>query len=159
MAKKKKNIFAQIVANYVICDLDGTLSDDSHRREYARRGEWDEYHKRLGGDIVTMPVLRLLMAMKASGFRTIILTGRPERYRVATMEWMERELVAAVIDGLLMRSDDDYSPAHELKPKMLTEMLGDKSNQRVLFILEDTEKVVRAWRLLGYKVFQVGDGA
>jgi len=154
----KKNLFAEVRATYVICDLDGTLSDDSHRKEYARRGEWDEYHKHLSEDIVILPVWRLLLAMKQADFRIIILTARPERYRVATMAWMMREQVAPAIDGLLMRMDDDYSPAHELKPKMLTEMLGDKANQRVLFILEDTERVVRAWRLLGYKVFQVGDG-
>ena len=64
-------------------------------------------------------------------------------------------------DSLIMRPDVNFESDHELKPAMLAAALGgmDEALRRVAFALEDRDKVVAAWRKLGFNCMQVRAGA
>lgn len=144
--------------NIVIVDLDGTLCNSAHREHHAVAKEWELFHSKLKEDKPHEDVATLIKAMSRLGYRCYGLTGRNEQHRSATINWLADNWVQ--LDVLLMRPDNDWRPDHELKPAMLQEAFGglDLARERVLMILEDRDKVVEAWRNLGFRCWQVQPG-
>lgn len=174
---------------YVIVDLDGTLSNSAHRDHLAVAKEWDEFHSLLGEDEPHKDVLQLVNALNLGlwphmDLEVVALTGRNEKYRKATEQWLLKHNVA--VDHLLMRPDYDWRSDHDLKPQLLVDFIngpdgpvwsGDapndkgveqfgeaidralqKARSQVWFILEDRDKVVEAWRNLGFRCWQTQPG-
>jgi phosphoglycolate phosphatase-like HAD superfamily hydrolase len=145
----------------VVVDLDGTLCDSSHRDHYARNKQWDEFHAALGEDKLWPDVAAVLRALCLDGVRIVALSGRNERYRGPTIDWLLRHNLFE-ISQVILRPNNDYTPDHILKPEMLRDELfeGDLETAKkdVMFILEDREKVVQAWRDLGFRCWQVQPG-
>lgn len=143
----------------VVLDLDGTLCDIRHREQFAQTKQWDEFHKRCEADLPYPDVAGLLRLLSLSGTRTIGLTGRNEAHRPRTLEWLATNRLE--LDELVMRPDGDWRPDHDLKPQLLIDLFSGKVEnalQEVSFILEDRDKVVEAWRNLGFRCWQVQPG-
>lgn len=153
---------------FVVVDLDGTLCDSAHREHLAIAKQWDEFHSLLGEDRPHADVADLLEVLNSGILTTdlevILLTGRNERYRGQTEAWLLKHRIKN--DHLLMRPDYDPRPDHDLKPQMLFEFVGgeggvsafERTLQQVWFILEDRDKVVEAWRNLGFRCWQTQPG-
>jgi FMN phosphatase YigB (HAD superfamily) len=136
----------------VVVDLDGTLCNSGHRDHLAQAREYDAFNARLVDDLPHDDVkwlLDVISRLPAEEVQIIALTGRSEKFRKLTLEWFMKHGIA--IDDLIMRPEHDYTSDHELKPRMLEEHVARKD---VLFILEDRERVVEAWRNLGYNCWQ-----
>jgi len=147
----------------IVVDLDGTLCDSSHRDHFAQAKEWDQFHQAAKDDRPRSDVAFFLSVLcwwsVLDKILLVACTGRNERYRQTTLEWLIKHDLA-VFDTILMRSDGDWRPDVEVKPAMLDKFLEDKSlfydgRPDVAFILEDRDKVVEAWRNLGYCCWQV----
>lgn len=144
----------------VIVDLDGTLCDDEHRKPLARAKDWDAYHAALHDDAICEPVASLLYAMKQTGHHVLAVTGRPERYRAATIKHLVDNGVAKLVDEILMRPDEDRRATAITKMSLIAKW-GTRPNEafeRHQFVLDDNESVVVALRQAGFTVFQVSDG-
>lgn len=139
----------------VVVDLDGTLCNSGHREHLARAKQWDAFHSQLMNDDPWPDVQRMIKLMDDAGYTVIGLTGRNERYRIATMHWLGMHNIS--LDDILMRPNDDYTSDHELKPSMLDEWLEAKgmTHADVWVILEDRDRVTEAFRNLGHNVWQV----
>ncbi len=144
--------------NAIVVDLDGTLFNHNHRIDWAKSGEWDEYHSRIPLDDVHADVDWFLQLLPSS-VQVIFCTGRNERWRSATIQSMKKTNVI-LPDAMLMRPDNDFTPDHELKPKLLEDHFGSKETvlQSVKFVLDDRDKVVEAWRNYGLPCWQVRPG-
>lgn len=151
----------------IVVDLDGTLCDSAHRDHLAQAKQWSEFHEAAKDDAPRADVAFLLSVLARRSILDEILlvacTGRNERYRQATLEWLIRHDLA-VFDTILMRPDGDFRPDVEMKPALLHAFMSslDVSKgvfPKVAFILEDRDKVVEAWRNLGYKCWQVNNGS
>lgn len=142
---------------WVVIDLDGTLCDDRHREHLTKAGRWDDFHARCVEDQAWPDVKAVINAVNET-INTVAITGRNERYRKVTMDWLLAQGVS--IDTLHMRPDDDYRPSVELKTDLLLDHFGtiEKARESILFILEDRNDVVEAWRNLGFRVWQVSAG-
>jgi len=153
----------------VVVDLDGTLCDSSHRDQYAQNGEWDEYHSRCHldephGDVLLL--LRTLVDAHNGGgepFTVVGCTGRNERWRHATEQWLVLHDVP--VDFVLMRPDFDYRSDADVKLELLREWYSSTEgaaemplHERVAFVLEDRDKMVEAWRGAGFNCWQVRQG-
>lgn len=143
----------------VIIDMDGTLCDCSHRVHLAAAGQWDEFHSLLGDDPV-MPDVKALLEMVPTWSEVIICTGRNEAFRAETLKWLEKHLLSGYIDNLIMRPDGDFRPDHELKPALIEEHFGSKEIvlENILFVIDDRDKVVEAWRNYGLPCWQCRNG-
>ena len=150
----------------IVVDLDGTLCDSAHRDHFAKAKQWEEFHQAAKDDRPREDVAFFLRILARRSILDEILlvacTGRNEKYRQPTLEWLIKHDLA-VFDTLLMRPDGDWRPDVEMKPALLAEFVergaivsGDKAE--VAFILEDRDKVVEAWRNLGYCCWQVQPG-
>lgn len=144
-------------SSWIVIDLDGTLCDNTHRLHVLSRQprNWDLFHSMLDKDSPKPAVACVVRSMRGYGFRAALCTGRPERYRDDTMNWLQRHAVDW--DRLLMRPDGNKESDDIVKPALVAEagiVLGN-----TLFIMEDRDKMVRCWRLLGFTCFQVQEGA
>jgi phosphoglycolate phosphatase-like HAD superfamily hydrolase len=145
----------------IVVDLDGTLCDCAHRIAYAQSQQWDEFHSRLADDQPFLDVVEFIERIDGlCQFELVGLTGRSEKWRNLTNEWLSRHQI--YLDVLLMRPDGNFESDHILKPKMLLEEIfnGDftRMKEGVFLVLEDRDKVVEAWRNLTIPCWQVRNG-
>jgi len=155
----------------IIFDLDGTLADIEHRRHFVRgpadRGirpppghpdnnwkpDWDAFYQACVDDLPNQPVIDMWQTLRSSPRQYIlwILSGRSEVVRPKTEFWLEMHHIAP--HRLLMRPEGDNTPDEQLK-RFWVEGYED----RIKYVFDDRNKVVKMWRSLGITCFQVADG-
>lgn len=140
----------------IIFDLDGTLASDAHRNHHlwpVEKRNWDAYFEACDKDAPRKEIIAIAQAFSVAGHPIHILTGRAESTLDKTVRWLCDHGVP--FDSLRMRPMHDRTDDHILKP-IWGSQLGGPSN--ILFIVEDRQRVVDAWRLLGYTVLQCAKG-
>jgi hypothetical protein len=142
----------------VIVDIDGTLSDCSHRVHLAQAAQWDEFHALAPDDLPKGETVEVVKAMQAQGYVVLGLTGRSDRYAAMTASWMMKHEIP--LDYFFMRPNGNRAKDCDLKPKMLVDIFGNEENvrEKVLVVLEDRDRVVEAFRGMGLKCWQVQAG-
>jgi phosphoserine phosphatase len=145
--------------NWIVVDLDGTLANSSHRDHFAQSGDWDAFHGALGYDTPSPDVASVVNALHEQDYDILIVTGRPETYRRATMDWFAAHHLPVGTD-LLMRPAEDWRSDTEVKVDLLAGFFGglDEAHKNVLTILEDRDKMVERWRSAGFRCWQVQPG-
>jgi predicted kinase len=145
----------------IIVDMDGTLSDCSHRQHYVQNGnrDWDAFYAGCPNDPVNLAVFNLVNYLGFGGnYDVIIVSGRPtDKAGIATEEWLERFEIP--FTHLFMRQRGDSRHDYIVKQEILDSMLKsglDKS--RIAFVLDDRTQVVNMWRQNGLPCFQVAPG-
>lgn len=152
----------------IICDLDGTLADCTHRRHLVEKyhpdgtknkRDFEQFYNLCGEDPVCEVVHTLLHKLLAIGFSVVFVTGRPERTRDKTEQWLWRAGFErghkALYSALYMRPDNDIRADYITKQEILDKHI-DKD--RILFCLDDRQQVVDMWRRNGLGCFQVAKG-
>ncbi len=136
----------------VIVDIDRTLSNCFWRDHLINsEGGWDAYHAVMGEDEPVHDVVALVTAMYSSGYNIVGITARPEKYRKATTEWLDKHKVC--MDELLMRPDGDFRPTTEVKKQLASERFYVPS--AVAFVIDDREDIVTMFRGMGVTALQV----
>src|SRR5258706_5768409 len=138
----------------VLVDMDGTIADASRRvRKYLRgtKKDWPGFFRDMEHD---PPIQSVLDRVKQLALKhdIVILTGRPEKYRPNTEEWLKHNRVKYI--QLLMRPRDDHRPDYESKAALLDEFLA--SGRKVVLALDDRGPVCDAYRERGVHVVLVG---
>jgi predicted kinase len=129
----------------VICDLDGTLALIGDRSPYDRTGACAD-------DTLNGPVAHLVSTEAARGTAIVVMSGREDIVRAATVDWLDRHGVPW--DLLLMRSTDDRRKDSVVKKELFDEHVAGR--YRVLYVVDDRAQVVRMWReTLGLFVLDV----
>lgn len=151
----------------IICDLDGTLANCEHRVHHVqrvdgnglkRKPDWDAFYAGVKDDTVNHPVFTVVYNHLdcRSLHHVIFCSGRPERCRADTVEWLKNEAFFHPHQyTLLMRKDGDFRADYIVKQEILDNHI-DKD--RVLFVLDDRQQVVDMWRRNGLTCFQVAPG-
>jgi hypothetical protein len=138
----------------MICDLDGTLALDEHRAVHLHPEnvrDWDKYYSLCHLDGLNEPVAEILRYFH-SDYTIYILSGRIQRTYVETLSWLQRHEVP--FHYLQLRGDNDRTQDTELKINWARkDFLLTPEN--TLFVLEDRQRVVDAWRANGYTCLQV----
>lgn len=139
----------------VLCDLDGTLADCSHRLHHIQKQpkDWPAFFAACADDAPINSLIGLLAALV--NVEIWIVSGRSDEVSSPTEEWLRRHNVCC--DRLIMRRQGDHTDDAELKIRWLTD--GTIPRERVLLALEDRDRVVKAWRAAGITCLQVAEGA
>lgn len=136
-----------------IFDLDGTLCDIGHRLHFVLDGarDWDGFFAGIPDDGLNSPVRDVLVALHERGEDIVLCSGRPERCRTATLEWLARFNVPFA--RLYMRPDNDTRPDHIIKAQILAGMRDD--GYEPFIVIDDRQSVVDMWRAHGLTCLQV----
>ncbi|AYG79176.1 hypothetical protein DWB77_01286 [Streptomyces hundungensis] len=131
-----------------VFDLDGTLADSSHRQRFLDRKprDWDAFFAAAPAD----PPLAEGVALcreAAEECEVVYLTGRPERCRRDTVEWLAAQGLAE--GALHMRRNDDRRPARLTKLDILRKLGRDRE---VRMLVDDDELVCDAAERAGFRV-------
>ncbi|MCC0094758.1 hypothetical protein K7B10_08160 [Streptomyces flavotricini] len=131
-----------------VFDIDNTLADTDHRQHFleGRPRDWDGF---FGAAPADPPLARgvVLAVEQAADCEVVYLTGRPERCRADTQEWLIRH---GLPEGRLwMRGNQDRRPARVTKLEVLRRIARGRE---VRMLVDDDELVCQAARAAGFKV-------
>jgi len=121
----------------IICDLDGTLVRLGDRNVYdASKTDILDY--------LCNPVALKLVEYKLKGHEIIFLTGREEKYRTPSDNFIEKFMGWKSDDYiLLMRPNKNFTSSSEMKKKLYLEHIKDKYDVELFF--EDHEGVIKTF--------------
>ena len=139
----------------VIVDIDGTLSDATHRQHLVRgpKKKFDEFYDLCDKDELHSHIAVLVNLMSPT-YKIVLVSGRVERIRQKTVAWMKRSWVA--YDELFMRPDGDFRPDDVLKEEILDRDILPRFTPIMAF--DDRDRVVAMWRRRGVPCLQVAPG-
>jgi phosphoglycolate phosphatase-like HAD superfamily hydrolase len=143
-----------VAEEIVIFDIDGTLADVSERIHHVRKKpkNWNAFFAGMAQDKAIHSMVRLCNILDASGMQIILCSGRSEEHRDETVRWLREQGVN--YHGLLLRRDHDRRSDTVVKREMLD--LIDRS--KILFVVEDPNRVVEMWRSEGLFCLQCAPG-
>lgn len=139
----------------VICDIDGTIADISHRVHYLEKSpkDWDSFYDACDKDS-HYPAIMALLHMISNGKTEIwYVSGRRESTREKTERWLREKKFP--YGYVYLRQDGDKRPDTIIKKEILDKYIDRKE---VLFVLEDRSSVVKMWRDEGLICLQVKEG-
>lgn len=138
----------------IIFDVDGTLAENMdgrisrHGKRAAPFQDWDAYD-----DKVSEHVVKMLNVLK-NDFTIIICSGRKDSSKDVLKDWLRENDIH--YDELFMRRAKDNRPDYEIKSEIYFENI--EPFYEVYAAFDDRDQVVKAWRDLGIKTFQVAEG-
>lgn len=118
-------------------DLDNTLADTAHRQRFLERQprDWDGFFAAAPQD-PPIPQGIALVLESAEECEVVYLTGRPERCRQDTLDWLGAQ---GLPEGRIhMRRDNDRRPARRTKLEILRRL----ARTREIRVLVDDDELV-----------------
>ncbi|MFB7509334.1 phosphatase domain-containing protein [Streptomyces broussonetiae] len=131
-----------------VFDLDNTLADTAHRQHFleSRPKDWAAFFAAAPED----PPLAegIALAVRSAGdCEVVYLTGRPERCRRDTLDWLAAHGLPQ--GRVFMRGDADRRPARFTKLEILRRLARDRE---VRFLVDDDELVCDDAERAGFRV-------
>ncbi|MEU9558603.1 LNS2 domain-containing protein [Streptomyces fumanus] len=133
-----------------VFDLDNTLADTAHRQRFLERRprDWDAFFAAAPHD-PPLPEGVALARRSAEECEIVYLTGRPERCRRDTLDWLAAH---GLPEGRLhMRRDRDRRPARHTKLEILR---GLARTREVRVLVDDDELVCADAERAGFTVLR-----
>ena len=140
-------VHGEALPTAAVFDIDGVLADVRHRLHHvaARPKDWDAFFGAAPLDPPLAEGLGAVATAARAGHVVIYVTGRPERCREDTLEWLAAHRLP---DGdLLMRDDADRRPARITKVAALRRL---SRRYRIGAFVDDDAAVVAAVRAAGF---------
>lgn len=136
------------VSGTVVFDIDGVLADGRHREHFlaSRPKDWVSFFALLCDDEPIERGIERLRSMRAT-HECVLVSGRPERKRAATLTWLADHGVDPM--QVYLRPDRDYRPAPQFKAEVLAGLGGPAG---VGLVIDDDERVIAALAAAGYNV-------
>lgn len=137
----------------VVFDIDGTLANIEHRLDYVRSKpkNWRAFDAGIPNDKVNEPVATVMVNMADAGHDIVLASGRNERSRKATVDWLyDNELDC--YQKLYMRKADDFRSDDVVKQEILDQIITDYGRKPDM-VFDDRKRVVDMWRRNGIWVF------
>lgn len=150
----------------IIVDIDGTVADSRHRVHHIVNPEgkvnWPAWDADAHLDPPIGWVIELVNKFAMDGYSIIFVTGRGERLREVTIEWLKKHISSlskesdilvrylekdAEGDLLQMRPEGDHRPDTVVKAEIYKAVIEPEYD--VLFAIDDKASVVDMWRALG----------
>jgi|SRR6266576_4366359 len=139
----------------IIFDMDGTLSDPTHRRHFMIKPKnWKAWNAGMVFDTPHLDVINLAHMYKKIGHKILISTGREIVFKYETQTWMDNHKVP--YDAMYMRPAGDHRDDATVKSELLDQILAD--GYQPLMVFDDRDRVVKMWRDRGLRCFQVNYG-
>ena len=139
-----------------VFDLDGTICDVRHRRQYVatKPRNWDAWNAGLVNDIPNVAVQKVFQALRNDQeVELIIVSGRSDDYKEQTIKWLTDNEI--FYDEIYMRKYKDHRDDAVVKGEIADEI---EKTHNILGVFDDRQRVVNMWIERGIWVFDVGQG-
>ena len=174
----------------VIFDIDGTLADASHRLHFIKdtahwvtpddkpvsppKPDWNSFlsYDQVAKDSPIPQTWAILGSLLHDHHRVIFITGRPEKTRKMTYQWLmtacpvralawnywsnRRKSGGALGPVIYMRKNGDHRPSSVVKEESL--LLAKENGFNPVMVFEDRADDTAMWRRNGLLCCQVADG-
>lgn len=142
---------------YVLCDIDGTIADTTHRLHYleGEKRDWKGFFSMMKWDPLRVQTYRILNDLHDKGYKIIFVSARPEDYREVTEWWLKNQVPLPYMT-LIMRKSGDKRDDDVIKAEILQTYFPDKSV--IHCVIDDRPRVIRMWKSHGLEVIDVGKG-
>ncbi|MGV9249863.1 phosphatase domain-containing protein [Streptomyces sp. NPDC003697] len=133
-----------------VFDLDNTLADTAHRQRFLERRprDWDAFFAAAPADPPIPEGVRFARD-NAEECEVVYLTGRPERYRRDTLDWLAAH---GLPQGRVhMRRDHDRRPARRTKLETLRSLAR---HREIRVVVDDDELVCADAEEAGFRVLR-----
>jgi phosphoglycolate phosphatase-like HAD superfamily hydrolase len=143
----------------VVFDIDGTLADNHHRVHHVKSKpkNWPAYDAAIPDDTAIWPMAETFRALRLAGYDIIFVTGRSERSRKDTVEWLDENDLHNSLSKVYMRPDGDYRSDDIVKCEILDQIIKEYGFKPDIWF-DDRPRVVRAIRARGVFVVDVYQG-
>lgn len=141
----------------VICDIDDTLADRSHRIHHVQNDpkDWDAYFGGIHNDSVIYPTLIILESLfEYYGYEIVFCTGRQEKFRPQTEKWIKK--TGLIYSSLMMRSTGDFREDSVIKKEMVEKLL--KSNLNPTIAIDNSDEVLEMYSSQGIQSYKKVSG-
>ena len=141
----------------IIFDMDGTLSNPSHRQHFMNKEkkDWSSFYVAAAHDEPNKEILEMYLMYKMNPeYETVIVTGRPEKYRLLTIQWMNKHDIP--MSEIYMRPDGDFQQDYTLKSGIYNKLTEEGHN--IVLAIDDRQQVVDMWRAQGILCLQCAKG-
>lgn len=140
----------------LFCDIDGTIADLAHRRVYvaSKPKNWPAFEKTMNLDLPIPYVIEAVRALRGSGWKVVMCTGRGAQNKQVTVDWLGKHGVG--YDAIYTRAAKDYRRDDIIKEELLVQARADGFDPDVVF--DDRNQVVDMWRRVGVPCVQVAEG-
>lgn len=138
-----------------VFDLDGTLADTAHRQHFLENSprDWRSFFAAAPADTPLSEGVALAREA-AADCDLLYLTGRPERCRADTEEWLRAH---GLPEGpVRMRRDHDRRPAVRTK---LEALRGLRATRTVRMLVDDDPLVLAKAERAGFRVVEADWGS
>jgi len=131
---KKKDLMKAVVF-----DLDNTLCNCDWRLRFAigKDKDWDKFHSGCEFDGSILNNVELAKRLCSDGYAVLIFTGRNEKYRKLTVDWINARSLP--VSQLSMRPEFHRAPAKSLKLGFLRQF--KKLGYDIRFVFDDDKEV------------------
>lgn len=139
----------------VIVDIDGTLSDASHRQHLVqgKKKNFTAFYDGCYLDALHGHV-GVVVNLLAAQYKILLVSGRVERVRQKTVDWLDKHWIC--YECLMLRPDGDTRPDDVLKEEILDRDI--LPHYAPVMALDDRNRVVAMWRRRGIPCLQVAEG-
>ena len=166
--------------DFLIVDVDGTLSNPEHRRHHiypawptntecpshlpvngkcnscgykGPKKDYDAFYAEADKDTPHQPIVDLVGHL-AAHYYVLIVSGRPiDLCGKITEDWLLKQGLYPL--HLFMRNGGDYRADYIIKGEMLDLL----PKERIAYVLDDRDQVVKMWRANGLTCLQVAEGS
>jgi hypothetical protein len=140
----------------IVFDIDGTLANVEHRRQFvaSRPKNWAAWNAGMLKDTVHEDIVFILDTFRDTGDIVILCSGRGEETREDTEWWLEDNGIR--FEALFMRKAKDYRKDSIVKVELL-QQIREQFGEPFLWF-DDRTQVVDAIRAEGIRVLQVAPG-
>jgi hypothetical protein len=136
----------------ILVDLDHTISNAFWRDSMIGTVPWDQYHEESKHDKPFKNVVHLINTLWIAGYKIIGLTGRNDKFRQLTTQWLLKYGVD--MDEILMRPDDVFLKNADMKVKLIEDRFK-KNYKDISFLIDDNEDTILTFSKLGITTLQI----
>lgn len=134
----------------IICDLDGTLCDSTHRNHYVQQNpkNWDKFFAEAVKDPVNTWCLDLILDLQTQGSEILFVTGRHMGLARDTIEWLHKHtpFKVALNQNLFMRPLNDRRQDYIVKEEIFKKYLEPQF--KIWLAIDDKPNVIHTWEKL-----------
>lgn len=144
----------------IICDLDGTLADCTHRQHHVQgegKKDWKAFFAGMDKDTLNKNLNSVLEHLWITGHDVWFVSARPDNYRDVTEKWLFEKAGWELTEStrLIMRKAGDFRADTIVKKEILDQIRAE--GVEILIAFDDRKSVVDMWRENGVFCAQVAD--